>query len=74
MVASSAEEGPTVEVAAEVPRRRTAMPSSPEQVGAGEDAVQSRREHAASGCGPGGEVGREAYLSSDPCGTGLFFC
>jgi hypothetical protein len=35
VVASSAEEGPAVEAAAEVLRRRTAMFNSPEQVGAG---------------------------------------
>jgi hypothetical protein len=64
VVASSAEEGPAAVAAAEVPRRRTAMPNSPEQVGAGEDAVQSRQEHAASGCGPGGEAEREAYLTA----------
>jgi hypothetical protein len=42
VVASSAEEGPAVMAAAKVPRGRTVMPNSPEQVGAGEVAVQSR--------------------------------
>ena len=59
VVATSAEEGPTVVAAAEVPRRRTAMPKSPEQVGAGEDAEGSTRR-AVVARERRGE--REAYL------------
>ena len=71
VVARSAEEGPAVAAAAaDVPRRRTAMPSSPERVGArgAKMRLVSKGERAASGCGlwPGSGDGAEKLILAVP--------
>jgi hypothetical protein len=65
VVARSAEDGAAVVAAADVPRRRTAMPSSPERVGARGRRCGSatKGERAASGCGPGAETEQRSLSS-----------